>query len=80
MLNQSIVRRRAKLDLLALSVSDRPWRKWALRSMAGFLLVYMAGAFGVPTLILSLAIQNRRADDLPPPPESDTPVRRETIH
>ena len=61
--------------------------------MAGFLLVYMAGAFGVPTLILSvvvllavvvgavrLAMQNRGADDLPPPPERETHVRRETIH
>jgi hypothetical protein len=77
---------------LALSVSERPWRKWVLRSMAAFLLVYMAGAFGFATLILyvavlavvvdavRLAIQNRRGNDLPSTSERKTPVRRETIH
>jgi hypothetical protein len=78
---------------LALSVSERPWRKWVLRSMAAFLLVYMAGAFGFATLILyvavllavvvdalRLAIQNRRGNDVPPSSERKAHVRRETIH
>jgi hypothetical protein len=41
---------------MVLSLSDHPWRKWALRTIAGFLIVYMLGAVGIPTLIPYLAV------------------------
>ena len=41
---------------MVLSLSDHPWRKWALRAIAGFLIVYMLGAVGIPTLIPYLAV------------------------
>ena len=41
---------------MTLSIADRPWRKWALRAIAGFLLVYMLGAFGIPTLVAYVAV------------------------
>jgi hypothetical protein len=41
---------------MVLSLSDHPWRKWSLRAIAGFLIVYMLGAAGIPTLIPYLAV------------------------
>jgi hypothetical protein len=41
---------------MVLSLSDHPWRKWTLRAIAGFLIVYMLGAVGIPTLIPYLAV------------------------
>jgi hypothetical protein len=41
---------------MVLSLSDHPWRKWGLRAIAGFLIVYMLGAVGVPTRVLYLAV------------------------
>jgi hypothetical protein len=41
---------------MVLSLSDHPWRKWALRAIAGFLIVYMLGAVGIPTLVPYVAV------------------------
>jgi hypothetical protein len=36
--------------------SSGRFQKWAIRAIAGFLVVYLLGAFGVPTLIPYLAV------------------------
>ena len=41
---------------MVLSLSDHPWRKWGLRAIAGFLIIYMLAAVGVPTLVPYLAV------------------------
>jgi hypothetical protein len=41
---------------MVLSLSDHPWRKWGLRAVAGFLVVYMLGAVGIETLVPYLAV------------------------
>jgi hypothetical protein len=41
---------------MVLRLSDHPWRKWGLRAIAGFLIVYMLGAAGIPTLVPYLAV------------------------
>jgi hypothetical protein len=69
--------------------SENHFRRWAIRAIAAFLVVYMLGSFGIPTLVfyvavmlavtvdgLRLAMQRRR-------PETDTDrkqSRTETIH
>ena len=74
---------------MTLSRSDSRLQRWAVRAIAGFLVVYMLGAFGVPTLVpylaviiavvadaVRLAIQGRGANS--PPPRDQRP--KETIH
>ncbi|PYQ76109.1 MAG: hypothetical protein DMG04_04765 [Acidobacteria bacterium] len=74
---------------MTLSRSDSRLQRWAVRAIAGFLVVYMLGAFGVPTLVpylaviiavvadaVRLAIQGRGTNS--PPPRDQRP--KETIH
>jgi len=65
---------------------------WAIRAIAGFLVVYLLGVFGVPTLIPYLAVMIAviadalrlllRRDEAPPRPPRGVPRtnRGETIH
>jgi len=41
---------------VVLNRSDSRLQRWAVRAIAGFLVVYMLGAFGVPTLVPYLAV------------------------
>jgi hypothetical protein len=41
---------------VVLSRSDSRLQRWAVRAIAGFLIVYLLGAFGVPTLVPYLAV------------------------
>jgi hypothetical protein len=74
---------------VALSRSDSRLQRWAVRAIAGFLIVYLLGAFGVPTLVPYLAAiiavvadgvrlaMRRREDDAAPRSNQRPP---ETIH
>jgi hypothetical protein len=62
---------------------------WAIRAIAGFLVVYMLGTLGVPTLIPYLAVciavvvdavRCARRPDLPRPRDYARTDRGETIH
>jgi len=62
---------------------------WAIRAIAGFLVVYLLGAFGIPTLIPYVAViiavtidgvRAARQHDPPRPREYPRTGRGETIH
>ena len=74
---------------MALSRSDSRLQRWAVRAIAGFLIVYLLGAFGIPTLVPYLAViiavaldavrlAIRRREDHATPRRSQRPP--ETIH
>jgi hypothetical protein len=74
---------------VALSRSDSRLQRWAVRAIAGFLIVYLLGAFGVPTLVPYLAViiavaldavrlAIRRREHHAAPPHGQRPP--ETIH
>ena len=59
---------------------------WAIRAIAGFLVVYMLGAFGIPTLIpyvamiIAVAIDGVRVARRREARELPRTTRGETIH
>jgi hypothetical protein len=74
---------------VVLSRSDSRVQRWAVRAIAGFLVVYLLGAFGIPTLVpylaviiaviadaVRLAVQGRARESAPRRDERP----RETIH
>ena len=80
---------RVKLTCVVLSRSDNRLQRWAVRAIAAFLIVYLLGAFGVPTLVpylaviiavvvdaVRLAVRGRGTE---PPPRRDQRTH-ETIH
>jgi hypothetical protein len=78
------------MESMALSRSSHGrFQAWAIRAIAGFLVVYLLGSFGVPTLIPYLAVliavltdgarlTFRR--DVKPPSDFPRTDRGETIH
>jgi hypothetical protein len=62
---------------------------WAIRAVAGFLVVYLLGAFGVPTLIPYVAViiavaidgvRSARQREMPRPRDYARTERGDTIH
>ena len=74
---------------MALSLADRPWRQWAVRAVAAFLLVWMLAGLGFPRVAyivvlvavaldaVRVSVQNRPVTPLRSTRKTD---RGETIH